>query len=160
MSSRKRMILKKSWLPDHRKLSSRDLPVCKSKNKVFKYPNTKRTNSIGIHIKTKNTDGDPYFLSELLGESIWVPAKIKGLRVLFKKSSKGQLGSRFYRDEFETSQSMNCVDASYECTLAVLECSTIISILIFRSTKNREIFLFVMIATSLDDLRSPIDLLD
>ena len=53
------------------------------------------------------------------------------------------MGSRFYRDEFETSQSMNCVDASYECTLAVLECSTIISNLIFRSTKNRKIFLFV-----------------
>ena len=55
---------------------------------------------------------------------------------------------------------MNCVDASYECTLAVLECSTIISILDSRSTKNREFFLCVVISTSLDDLESSIYLFD
>ena len=36
MSSRKRMNLKKTRLANHRKLYSRDLPVCKSKNKFSK----------------------------------------------------------------------------------------------------------------------------
>ncbi len=55
MSSRKRMNLKKTRLANHRKLYSRDLPVCKSKNQVFKnYTNTKRT-QISVYIQKQKT---------------------------------------------------------------------------------------------------------
>lgn len=65
MSSRKRMSLNKTWLPNHRKLFSRDLPVCKSKTNVLQiYTDTKRTNSKRIKTKTKNTDEALYILHD------------------------------------------------------------------------------------------------
>lgn len=94
MSSRKRMTLNKTWLPNHRKLYSRDLLVCKSKNQVLQiYTDTKRTNSKSIHTKTKNTDEVLHILHEDTSlRACRASEGQKELNTLFKNSSKGQLG--------------------------------------------------------------------
>ena len=123
MSSRKRMILKKSWLADHRKLYSRDLPACKSKNTVFqKYTNTKRTNSTCIHIKTKHGWG-PIFSSWIIQWEYMGPHQKKGLRVLSNKILIRPVGLDSHEStSLRTHQSHElCCLPSYECTLAVLE---------------------------------------
>lgn len=72
--------INKTWLADHRKPSSKDLPVCKSKNNSFSnpfYTNTKRTNRKAYtNTKRTKTRMRAHMVSTRV-DSMWAPNRGK-----------------------------------------------------------------------------------
>ncbi len=85
MSSRKRMSLNKTWLPYHRKLYSRDLPVCKTKTKFHKYIPLQKEQIVPVYIQKQKTRmrTNTFFLIHIR-ESVLVLFGQKGLNILQK----------------------------------------------------------------------------
>jgi hypothetical protein len=82
------MSLNKTWLPYHRKLYSRDLPVCKTKTKFHKYIPIQKEQIVPVYIqKQKTRMRHCIFFTILIAKSIQCLRQKKGAEYSFQIKS-------------------------------------------------------------------------
>ena len=79
------------------------------------YTPTKRTNSTGIHTKTKNTDEDQYFLPDTYQRECIGPLRTKRIEYPSKKYRKGSWVRYFGICELENSPSVSYASPHIGC---------------------------------------------
>ncbi len=115
--------LNKTWLPDHRKLYSIDIPVCKSKNKCFQKIIPIQKEQIRYRNKNKKYGWGPILSFWKYSVRVyWSAPDTKDWMSFSNKIRKGSWVIRFGECEYENSPICELHSSLIWETLDVLEC--------------------------------------